>query len=63
MNQASLEVLVVKKPPVSAGDIRDAGSIPDQGTRFHMLQLKIPYAITKTWHSQINRKIFLKEIK
>ena len=40
------------------------GSIPGQGTRFHMLQLKkacvlqqrlkIPHAVTKTWHNQIN---------
>ena len=27
------------------------GSIPGQGTRFHMQQLKILYATTKTWHN------------
>ena len=30
------------------------GSIPGQGTRYHMLQLKIPNAATKTQNSQIN---------
>ena len=29
------------------------GSIPGQGTKSHMLQLRIP--TTKTWHSQINK--------
>ena len=33
------------------------GLIPGQGTRFHLLQLKIPCAATKTWHSQINKYI------
>ena len=32
------------------------GSIPGQGTRSHMPQLKIPSAATKTWSSQINIK-------
>ena len=35
------------------------GSIPIQGTRSHMLQLKILNAATKTWLSQIN--YFLKK--
>ena len=30
---------------------RRLGSIAGQGTRSHMLQLKILYAIIKTWHS------------
>ena len=30
------------------------GLIPGQGTRFHMLQLKIMHASTKTQCSQIN---------
>ena len=30
-------------------------SIPGQGTRSHLTQLKIPHAITKTQHRQINR--------
>ena len=33
------------------------GSIPGQGTRSHMPQLKITYATTKTRHSQINKYI------
>ena len=37
-------------------------SIPGQGTRSHMPQLKILCAITKTQHSQIN-KIILKKKK
>ena len=32
------------------------GSIPGQGTRSHMPQLKIPSAAAKTWSSQINIK-------
>ena len=54
---------VVKNPPSNAGD---AGSIPDRGTRSHMLQLgawmpqlKIMHAITKTWLSQINKDIYI----
>ena len=35
-------------------------SIRDQGTRSHMLQVKIPHATVKTRHSQIN-KYFLKD--
>ena len=42
------------------------GSIPDQGTRFHMSQLrvhvsqlKIPCAATKIWHSQRNKQIHI----
>ena len=31
------------------------GSIPGQGTRSHMLQLKILHAATKTQHSQMNK--------
>ena len=31
------------------------GSIPGQGTRAHMLQLKILDATTKTQHSQMNK--------
>ena len=33
---------------------------PLSGTRSHVLQLKLPRAATKTWHSQIN-KYFLKD--
>ena len=46
---------------------RSLGLIPGQGTRFHILQprvlmpqLKIPYAATKTWHSQMNKLNYLK---
>ena len=42
------------------------GSIPGQGTRFHMSllrvyvsQLKIPRAATKIWHSQRNKQIHI----
>ena len=38
-----------------ASNARDPGSVPGQGTRSHMLQLKILHAITKTWCSQINK--------
>ena len=37
-------------PPNTGGP----GSIPDEGTRPHIPQLKIPRAMTKTWHSKIN---------
>ena len=46
------------------------GSIPGQGTRSHMPQLKMPqtatkilHAATKTRHSQINKKILKKKKK
>ena len=56
---------------------RGLGSIPRQGTRSHMPQLrilmlqlktshattKIPRATTKTWHSQVNKYFFKKELK
>ena len=35
------------------------GPIPGQETRFHMLQLKIQNAVTKTWCSQIYLFIWL----
>ena len=34
------------------------GSIPDQGTRSHVLQLNVPSATTKTLSIQINRKTY-----
>ena len=55
---ASLVVQWLRLHAPSAGG---CGSIPGQGTRFHMpqlrvciLQLKIPSAATETWCSQIN---------
>ena len=42
-----------------APNVVDLGSIPGQGTRCHMPQLKITHAATETQHSQIN-KYFLK---
>ena len=42
---------VVKNPPANAGD---TGSIPGQGTRSHMPQLKTLCATAKTQHSQLN---------
>ena len=49
----------------SSSQCRGPGSIPDQGTRFHMLQLKIlhatktedPQAATKTRNRQMNKLI------
>ena len=38
-----------------------SGLIPDQGTRSHMLQLKLLHATTKTQDSQINIKKRKKE--
>ena len=45
-----------------APNARVLGSIPGQGTRSHMQQLRVlmpqlktPHAVTKTWHSQINK--------
>ena len=43
-----------------APNVAELGSIPGQGTGFHMPQLKITCAATKTQHSQIN-KYFLKK--
>ena len=40
---------------------RGTGSIPCQGTRSHMPQLKILHAETKTQHSPINKHFFKKE--
>ena len=39
---------VANTPAPSAGD---PGSIPGQGTRSHMLQLKTLHAATKTWYA------------
>ena len=36
---------------------RGPGSIPGQGTRSHMPQLKIPCAAVKTQHRQINKEL------
>ena len=33
------------------------GSIPGQGTRSRMPQLRLPHAETKTWHSQLNKRL------
>ena len=52
--------LVIQWLRLHAPKARDPGSIPGQGTRSHMSQLKIPCATTKTWHKQIN-KYFLKK--
>ena len=38
-----------------AANAEGPGSIPGQGTRFHIPQLKILHATTKTQHSQINK--------
>ena len=41
-------------PAVRTANAGDWGSIPDQGTRFPMPQLKISHATTKTRSGQIN---------
>ena len=54
--------LLVQWLTLHAPNAGDQGSIPGQGTRSHMLQLrarmpqlKIPQAATETRHSQINK--------
>ena len=54
--------LVVQGLRLHAPDARGLGSIPGQGTRSHILQLrvfmqqlKIPFAATKTQNSQIHK--------
>ena len=54
--------LTVEWLRLQASNGRGSGSIPGQGTRFHMpqlrahmSQLKIPRAATKIWHSQKNK--------
>lgn len=49
---------MVKSPPNSAGYV---GSIPGQETKI-LQALEIMLAASKTWHSQINFIIFLKDI-
>ena len=46
--------LVVQWLRLCAPNAGGPGSIPGQGTRSHVLQLKIPHSATKTWSSQIN---------
>ena len=55
------EFLVIQWLRIQAPNAESPGLIPGQGTRSHMLQLKIPratrkipHAATKTQHSQIN---------
>ena len=48
--------LVVQWPRFCAPNAGGPGSIPGQGTRSHVLQLKITHSATKTWSSQINIK-------
>ncbi|TEA09823.1 hypothetical protein DBR06_SOUSAS29710008, partial [Sousa chinensis] len=43
--------LVVQWLRLHAPNAGGLGSIPGQGTRSHMQQLKILRATTKTWHS------------
>ena len=50
--------LLVQWLRLHAPNAGGSGSIPAQGTRYHMLQSKIPHAATKTWHSQINTFFF-----
>ena len=52
--------LVVQWPRPHAPNAGGPGSIPGQGARSHMQQLKKPHTTTKTWCSQIHEYIFLK---
>ena len=52
--------LVVEWLGLPAPKARGLGSVPGQGTRSHMLHVKIPSAIAKTWYSQRNKYSFLK---
>ena len=57
----SLAVLWLRLHTLNAGGL---GSIPSQGARSHMLQLKILHTATETRHSQINnffKKFVLKK--
>ena len=47
--------LVVQQLRLHIPNVEGPGSIPGQGTRFHMLQLK-------TYYSQINKFFFLKKL-
>ena len=56
--------LVVQWLRIRTLSAKGLGSIPGQGTRPHMLQLKILCSTTKTWSSQINKnKLKKKDIK
>ena len=52
----SLVVQWLRLPTPNAGGL---GSIPGQGTRSHVPQLKTLHATTKTQHSQINKSIYI----
>ena len=53
--------LVVQWLRLHAPNAGALGSIPSQGPRSHMPQLKIPSAAMKTWHSQV-KKFFFKSV-
>ena len=55
MQLSSKDFLVVQWLRRHATNTGGPGSIPGQGTRSCMAQLKIPCATTKTWCSQINK--------
>ena len=62
LSMARVTSLVVQRFKLQVSNAGDPGSIPGQGTRSHMqqlrvhvLQLKISHAATKTWRSQINQ--------
>ena len=54
-NEVLRDIPVVQWLRLCAPNAGDSGSIPCQGTRFHMPQQNIP--LTKTQHSQINKYI------
>ena len=47
---------MVQGPRCHTPNAGGLGSIPSQGTRSHMLQLKISHATAKIQHSQINKR-------
>ena len=47
--------LVVQRLRLRLSKCRVMGSIPGQGTRSHMLQLKILHTAIETWRNQINK--------
>ena len=55
--------LVVQRLRLRAPNIRGSGSMPGQGTRAHMPQLKDPICLNDTLCSQININIFKNKLK
>ena len=54
-NETSGTSLVVWWLRLHAVSAEGPGSIPGQGTRSCIPQLRVPHAETKTWHSHLNK--------